>query len=142
MIPEGKMAQILADVHVMESVIESTINYPDSAVMVYNKRHKEILQQHKVSSEAFHDTYDYYAANLAEMDRLYEAVLDTLTTREAKLIAKKGGLPGSDQEMAPVLLDDSIPDTTRTREERVRLIDRPLKAPGRPADPELERDNP
>ncbi|MBC5773185.1 DUF4296 domain-containing protein [Pontibacter sp. KCTC 32443] len=89
MIPQGKMVQILADVHTMESLIESNIPYPDTAVMVYNKQQKLILQKYGVTKERFHRTYEYYGKNLAEMDRLYEIILDTLTAREAKLSAKK-----------------------------------------------------
>ncbi|WP_238395792.1 DUF4296 domain-containing protein [Pontibacter pudoricolor] len=89
MVPEGKMVQILADVHIMEALIEANINYPDTAMMVYNKEHKKILDKYGVKQPAFQKTYNYYAANLKEMDRLYEIVLDTLTAREAKYVAKK-----------------------------------------------------
>ena len=89
MVPEAKMVQILADVHVMESLIEATINYPDTAVMVYNKEHKKILEKYGVEQAAFRNTYNFYGANLQEMDRLYEIILDTLSAREAKYVAKK-----------------------------------------------------
>ena len=82
------MVQILSDVHVMEALIESNIPYPDSAVMTYNKQHKAILQKYGVSSSKFQETYKYYGENLQEMDRLYEIILDTLTAREAKLVAQ------------------------------------------------------
>ncbi|NEM97802.1 DUF4296 domain-containing protein [Pontibacter burrus] len=113
-VPEVKMIQILADVHVMEALIESNISYPDSAVMVYNKRHKEILEKHGVTPEAFHESYKYYADNLREMDLLYEAVLDTLTLREAKLAAKTGdSATDSVQNSELILLDPPVQSEKR-----------------------------
>ncbi|NDK56396.1 DUF4296 domain-containing protein [Pontibacter sp. BT213] len=87
------MVQILADVHIMESLIESNVSFPDTAVMVYNKEHKNILKKYGVSNAQFTKSYGYYGKNLEQMDRLYEIVLDTLTAREAKLLTKKGSAP-------------------------------------------------
>ena len=83
MIPEAKMVQILADVHVMESLIESSLSSSDTAVMVYNREHKNILKKYGVTNEQFHRSYNYYGTHLEEMDKLYERFLDTLTAREA-----------------------------------------------------------
>lgn len=90
LIPREKMVQILADVHILEALIEANVAYPDSAVMVYNKKHKEILEKYGVTKEQFHSTYDYYGKSLENMDKLYETVLDTLSAREAKLFAANG----------------------------------------------------
>lgn len=120
MIPEAKMVQILADVHVMESLIESNISYPDTAVMVYNREHKNILKKHGVSNAQFTRSYNYYGSHLEEMDKLYEIVLDTLTAREAKL-TKKGGSPeGSDS-----LQNDIQPDSEKMPR-RGRRLGRPM----------------
>ena len=88
------MVQILADVHVMEALIEANINYPDTAMMVYNREHKKILDKYGVDQKSFHNTYNFYGANLKEMDRLYEVILDTLTAREARYVAVKRKGPG------------------------------------------------
>ena len=117
------MIQILADVHVMESLIEANVSYPDSAVMVYNKRHKEILEQHGITAEAFHESYKYYADNLREMDRLYEAVLDTLTAREARLAAKSGGSAGdSVQNQELILIDPPVPAGKRDGKQQPDIL--------------------
>jgi len=118
LVPEDKMVQILSDVHVMEALIESNIPYPDSAVMTYNKQHKAILQKYGVSSGQFQKTYQYYGENLTEMDRLYEIILDTLTAREAKLVAQGGStkpLP-----IDSVTVDESLQEPPRPIRNRLQ----------------------
>ncbi len=103
LVPESKMAQILADVHVMESLIEAHVNYPDTAAMVYNREHKLILEKYDVDSEDFYKSYEYYSDNLPAMDKLYEAVLDTLTSREVRLETTKPA--ETDQKVNTAKLD-------------------------------------
>lgn len=84
MIPRDKMVQILSDIHTMEARIEHSVSYPDTALMVYSKQQDEILKKHNVEQEQFRDTYKYYLNHLAEMDKLYEIIVDTLSVRESK----------------------------------------------------------
>ncbi|WP_243409455.1 DUF4296 domain-containing protein [Pontibacter virosus] len=96
LLPEQKMVQILADVHIAEARIENHVLYPDTALMVFNKEQMQILSQHGVDEEEFRKTYRYYLNNLPQMDKLYEIILDTLSVREAKLRSTDttGALPG------------------------------------------------
>lgn len=87
LLPEQKMVQILADVHVAEARIENRIVYPDTAMMLYNREQQRILEAHGVEEELFRDTYRHYLSDIKKMDRLYEIILDTLSVREAKLRA-------------------------------------------------------
>ncbi|WP_439882395.1 DUF4296 domain-containing protein [Pontibacter sp. MBLB2868] len=87
LVPEDKMVQILADIHIAESRIETKVVYPDTALMTYNYWQKEILQKHGVTEKQFRDTYRYYQNHLKEMDALYETIIDTLSVRETKLRA-------------------------------------------------------
>ena len=64
------MVQILADVHIAESRIETHVLYPDTALMVFNKEQQQILAQHGVTQEDFRRTYRYYLSNLTQMDKL------------------------------------------------------------------------
>jgi hypothetical protein len=84
LLPEDKMVQILADVHIAEARIENHILYPDTALMVFSNEQQRILERHAVEEDAFRETYRYYLSNLREMDKLYEIILDTLSVREAK----------------------------------------------------------
>ena len=87
LVPQDKMVQILADIHIAESQIETKVVYPDTALMTFNYWQKEILQKHGVKEEQFRDTYRYYQNNLKEMDELYEIIIDTLSVRETKMRA-------------------------------------------------------
>ncbi len=78
------MIRILADVHTAEARVERALTYPDTALMTFNHYQKEILNQHEVSEEQFRSTYRYYLENIAEMDRLYEVIIDTLSIRESR----------------------------------------------------------
>ncbi len=83
-IPQEKMVQILADIHVAESRVENRVIYPDTALMTFNRAHSDILKQHGVTHDQFRETYDFYLQNLQQMDKLYEVIVDTLSTRETK----------------------------------------------------------
>ncbi|MFD3000982.1 DUF4296 domain-containing protein [Pontibacter toksunensis] len=100
MISQPKMVRILADIHTVEALIEQNISYPDTALMVFNKQQSEILKKHGVKQEDFKATYNYYLNHIAEMDKLYEVVVDTLSVRESRVRAAQGGQP-QEQEQAP-----------------------------------------
>ncbi|GAB3538958.1 hypothetical protein GCM10027443_34880 [Pontibacter brevis] len=100
MIPQPKMVRILADIHTVEAVIEQHIAYPDTALMVFNKQQAEILEKHGVQQEDFKATYQYYLNHVAEMDKLYEIVVDTLSVRESKIKAEQG-VQAQEQGPAP-----------------------------------------
>ncbi|WP_229733879.1 DUF4296 domain-containing protein [Pontibacter amylolyticus] len=103
LLPENKMVQILADVHIAESRIETHVLYPDTALMVFNKEQQQILAEHGVTQEDFRRTYRYYLSNLAQMDKLYEIILDTLSVREAKLRATDTTNAAPRQPPVPIL---------------------------------------
>jgi hypothetical protein len=84
LVPQDKMVQILADVHILEARIETRILYPDTALMTFNKEQQRILEKYGVKEKDFRDTYRFYLNNIPQMDKLYEVILDTLSVREAK----------------------------------------------------------
>ncbi|HEY4650000.1 MAG TPA: DUF4296 domain-containing protein [Pontibacter sp.] len=131
LLPRAKMVQILADVHTMEALIEANVNYPDTAMMAYNKQQKAILQKYGVTAGQFYSTYTYYSTHLPEMDKLYEVVLDTLTAREAKMAATKGTTAPAEEETTM-----SKKDSLRRRGIELRRnsrigtpMDLPMRAP-------------
>lgn len=102
MVPREKMVQILADVHTREAQIERAVVYPDTALMIFNREKKLILENYGVSEQQFKDTYKYYLDNVEAMDKLYETIIDTLSVRETKLKAANGSTePESNPEVAP-----------------------------------------
>ena len=99
LLPEQKLVQILADVHVAEARIENRIVYPDTAMMLYGLEQQRILEAHGVEEQLFRDTYRYYLSDIKKMDRLYEIILDTLSVREAKLRAGREAPPSMSNDM-------------------------------------------
>ncbi|WP_190300383.1 DUF4296 domain-containing protein [Rufibacter hautae] len=85
LISEQKMTRIMIDVHLTEAAIGRTITHYDSSRVAYREAHKLILKRHAVSDSAFKHSYDFYLSNPAQMDKIYEVVLDSLSLREAKL---------------------------------------------------------
>ncbi|WP_299700000.1 DUF4296 domain-containing protein [uncultured Pontibacter sp.] len=110
LLPEQKLVQILADVHVAEARIENRIVYPDTAMMLYSLEQQRILEAHGVEEKLFRDTYRYYLSDIKKMNRLYEIILDTLSVREAKLRA------GSEAPSRPV----RVPEPTKTPQDFIR----------------------
>lgn len=113
LIPESKMVRILADLHLAEAQVESTVAYPDTALMAFGKLQKEIWEKHGITEEEFRETYNYYTLNIKEMDRLYEIITDTLIAREA-IYATKG-----DNE-TEIKEDDNTTDTDAARLRRLQ----------------------
>ncbi len=89
MVPVQKMVRILADIHTAEAMIEHSVSYPDTALVIYADHQEAILKKHKVKPQAFKDTYRYYLTHIEEMDKLYEIVVDTLSVRESRVKATK-----------------------------------------------------
>lgn len=95
------MVLILADIHTTEALIEQNVTYPDTALMVFNKQQAKILEKHGVEQEDFKATYRYYLTHIAEMDKLYEIVVDTLSVRESRVKAAQGLQQQQEQGQAP-----------------------------------------
>ncbi len=74
-IPKEKMVDILLDIHVMESKIESVrFASRDSMQVAYLGMQKDILQKHKVDSATYYKSYDYYFKEMYHMKEIYEKV--------------------------------------------------------------------
>ncbi|OJJ14131.1 hypothetical protein BKI52_44205 [marine bacterium AO1-C] len=75
MVPKEKMVNILLDIHVMESKIESVrFGSRDSMQVAYLNAQKAILQKHKVDSATYYKSYDYYFKEMLHMKDIYEQV--------------------------------------------------------------------
>jgi hypothetical protein len=108
LIPESKMVRILADIHLAEAQVESTVAYPDTALMAFGKLQNNIWKKHGVTEDQFRDTYNFYSKNIKEMDRLYEIITDTLIAREAKYATKGGSDPESDEINPEIEVDSTF----------------------------------
>ncbi|KAA9346027.1 DUF4296 domain-containing protein [Adhaeribacter soli] len=106
LVAPGKLTSILADIHIAESRVEEMRVHPDTAKVVFNRLQKEIFQKQGVTETEFNKTYNYYQDHVAELDKVYEALVDTLGMREVRLNSKAGGAPTPAPEPKP---DSLIP---------------------------------
>ncbi|MGV3541140.1 MAG: DUF4296 domain-containing protein [Rufibacter sp.] len=91
LLPEKKMTGILVDIHLEEARIGRTIANYDTSRAAFKQQHKHILKKHGVTDSAFKHSYDYYLSHPAEMDKVYERVIDSLSAMEAKMTPKVPG---------------------------------------------------
>ena len=81
-IPKDTMTQVLIDIHLAEAKVAVRNLSPDTAQMLYEIHKRKIYQDYKISPERFKESFDFYSRNLNEMDKIYEAVVDSLSLRE------------------------------------------------------------
>lgn len=85
LLPKAKVVAVLAQLHLLETRVESSRLTPDSARALYQAQQKEILWKEEVSDSAFHRSYRYYGIHGRDMDEIYGAVIDSLSALEYKL---------------------------------------------------------
>ena len=90
LLPPAKLTSILADIHIAEAQVENMGLTPDTAKVAFNRLQKEVLKKHGVSKKNFDKTYSYYLNNLNQLDKIYEALVDTLGMREVQFTSKNG----------------------------------------------------
>lgn len=88
LLPPEKLTSILADIHLAETRVEKMGLQPDTAKVIFKRLQKEALLKHEVSEEEFQKSYAYYQEHLVQLDKIYEALIDTLGMREIKLTTK------------------------------------------------------
>lgn len=85
LLPREKMIAVLANLQVLEARVENSRLPPDSARALYLTQQKVLFQQHAVTDSAFHRSYRYYNTHGKDLAEIYQAVIDTLSQRAAKL---------------------------------------------------------
>ncbi|HEV7351486.1 DUF4296 domain-containing protein [Telluribacter sp.] len=84
-IPEKKMAAILADVHLAEArVSRMQLQSLDSSTMVFNQLQNQIWKKHQVDTLRYKESYAFYTTHPSYMTRIYEQVLKNIEAREKK----------------------------------------------------------
>ncbi len=78
LLSKEKMADILIDVHLVESDLKSFSK--EVALGQFVRTEKEILKKHNIDSLTFQQNYQYYAERLPEFEQIYKLVVDSLQT--------------------------------------------------------------
>ena len=85
LLPREQLVPLLADLHLLEARVENSRLPPDSARALYLSQQKELLWKRAVTDSAFRRSYRYYSIHGKDLDEIYAAIIDTLSSRERKL---------------------------------------------------------
>lgn len=80
---EGKMVQILTDIHLAEGIVSSFPIHFDSSRVLYPYLENEVFEKHAVSDSVFRASLEYYMRDLRVMDRIYARTIDSLHVIES-----------------------------------------------------------
>lgn len=79
---EVVMSNILLDVHLLESKINTLGKKGDTSFQIYDHFEKLILEKHGVDSLVFTQNLAYYMRNPSLIENVYTNIIDTLVFRE------------------------------------------------------------
>ena len=79
------MVKILVDIHIAEAKVSVKNLAQDTSKRLFDAYQMGILKAHGTDSTKFKKSYRYYLTQeVAQMDKIYAAVVDTLGAREAR----------------------------------------------------------
>lgn len=82
-VPEEKMIQVLADVHLAEASLQSLYgNEKDSTAQVY---YQQIYFIHEIEEEQFEEAMQWLRRDPETAERIYARVMEELSKREAEV---------------------------------------------------------
>lgn len=82
-ITPDKMIQVLIDIHLAESQVPNLVSTPDSAYFLNKAFEQKVFQKHQIDSATYYQSYAYYLENIAEFEKMYAVVVDSLVYRES-----------------------------------------------------------
>ncbi len=80
-----KMVSVLIDIQMAEAFISRERIEGDSALALYQALEEDIFETHAIDSSSFKKSFRYYSENIAELDEIYEWVLDSLNQKQVEL---------------------------------------------------------
>ncbi len=86
LIPEGvlapqQMIDILTDIHELETKVSSLRLTHDSSTLLYAEQQQLLFDKHQVSDSVYTLSFDYYLQHVEMFDKIYAAVVDSLSVR-------------------------------------------------------------
>lgn len=86
LIPPENMVLILRDIHLGEQqVSQMGLRSQDSALVVFQTLERRIYKKYGYDTAAYRRSYLYYAARPDDYQRIYKAVIDSLTAAENRV---------------------------------------------------------
>jgi hypothetical protein len=85
---EEEMARVMMEIYISEEKINRLNLRRDSAEKIFEAASPIIFDKAGVSDSVFRQSYDYYFKRPKALQRIYTAVVDSLSLREQQLIVK------------------------------------------------------
>lgn len=82
---KGTMTNIIIEVYIGEGKVSALNVKRDSSLIVYDAYEKLIYDKYAIDKETYKKSLSYYYDNPAQLDEIYEAVMDSLNVKEQKL---------------------------------------------------------
>lgn len=80
---EPEMVALLIDMHIAEARIANLSVRRDSSIYLFEIMEDSLYKKHGIAHDSIYlASYEYYLNNLGEMDKIYSAVVDSLSLRE------------------------------------------------------------
>lgn len=81
-IPPEQMTSILIDIYISEAKVKVLSINHDSAGKLFQAFEQQVYEKHHIDSSTYTKSYEYYLNNLEAMEKIYAAVIDSLSLRE------------------------------------------------------------
>jgi hypothetical protein len=82
---EEEMVNFLIDLHIAQASVQNLRLKADSAKTVFKVENKFLLAKHNITDSVFINSYNYYLANPEDLERIYSAVVDSISLRQSLL---------------------------------------------------------
>jgi hypothetical protein len=76
-----RMIGILTDIHQLETEVASLKLTYDSSTALYKQQQQLLFDKHNVSDSVYTHSFEYYLEHVEMLDKIYAAVVDSLSLR-------------------------------------------------------------
>ncbi len=80
---DKQMVNYLIQLHIAEAEVQNLRLRKDSSETVFKIYEKHLLEKNSLTDSLFIDSYNYYLQNPAELELIYEAVVDSISVRKS-----------------------------------------------------------
>jgi hypothetical protein len=102
LLEEGKMANIMTDIHLIEAEINNLhLQHQDSSIFIYQHLKVRILKKYNTDTATFNASFKYYVLNPDKMKPIYAEVKKKLEDVKKKKMASQKPQPQAKPQIPP-----------------------------------------
>lgn len=77
------MVNYLIELHIAEAQVQNLRIKKDSSMYVFNIYEKHLLEKYQLNDSLFIRSYNHYLQNPEVLEKIYEAVVDSISVRKS-----------------------------------------------------------